>query len=171
MEVTPAGMVMSVRALAPENALIPMDVSWLPSAKVTLVRLLAFLNAYVPMDVTVAGMVIAVSALAASNAPHPIDVTSAGIVALPAQSFCPVTTLSVIVNVPPIEHATVVVAACATVPCNPNKIMLMRRSDTIRLYIFSPTMTKIINQDDEKRQIKCVFSYFIIVRFFIETRN
>jgi hypothetical protein len=68
MDVTPAGMVMSVRALAPENALAPMvvtpagrvmqasllappnafcpmDVSWLPAPKVTVVRALPLLNA------------------------------------------------------------------------------------------------------------------------------
>jgi hypothetical protein len=41
MDVTPAGMVMPVRALAPENVFAPMDVSWLPDSKVTVVRLLA----------------------------------------------------------------------------------------------------------------------------------
>jgi len=41
MDVTPAGMVMAVRALAPENASTPMDVSLLPVAKVTVARLFA----------------------------------------------------------------------------------------------------------------------------------
>jgi hypothetical protein len=41
MDVTPAGMVIPVRALAPENALTPMDVRLLPTAKVTDARLLA----------------------------------------------------------------------------------------------------------------------------------
>jgi hypothetical protein len=50
MDVTPAGMVIAVSALAP-------------------------LNATSPMDVTPAGMVIAVSALALSNAESPIDVS------------------------------------------------------------------------------------------------
>jgi hypothetical protein len=45
MDVTSAGMAMPVRALAPLNAPAPMEVSWLPSAKVTVERLLAFLNA------------------------------------------------------------------------------------------------------------------------------
>jgi hypothetical protein len=45
MEVTPAGMVMAVRAVAFRNASTPMDVSWLPVAKVTVARLLALLNA------------------------------------------------------------------------------------------------------------------------------
>ena len=39
MDVTPAGMIMAVSALAPENALIPMVVSLLPAAKVTVARL------------------------------------------------------------------------------------------------------------------------------------
>jgi hypothetical protein len=50
MDVTPAGMVIAVRAVAP-------------------------LNATSPMDVTPAGMVIAVRALALSNAESPIDVS------------------------------------------------------------------------------------------------
>jgi hypothetical protein len=41
MDVTPAGMVMAVRALALLNAFVPMDVSWLPAAKVMPVRALA----------------------------------------------------------------------------------------------------------------------------------
>jgi hypothetical protein len=45
IEVTPSGMVIPVRALAPLNAPVPMEVSRLPSAKVTVARLLAFLNA------------------------------------------------------------------------------------------------------------------------------
>ena len=45
MEVTPAGMVMAVRAVAFRNASTPMDVSCLPSAKVTVVRALASNNA------------------------------------------------------------------------------------------------------------------------------
>ena len=39
-EVTPAGMVIDVRALVSANACSPMDVSWLPDAKVTEVRAL-----------------------------------------------------------------------------------------------------------------------------------
>jgi hypothetical protein len=50
MDVTPAGMVMAVRALAPENALSPMDVT--PSGMEMAVRALAFENAYAPMDVS-----------------------------------------------------------------------------------------------------------------------
>jgi hypothetical protein len=106
-------MVMPVSLLAPANAFCPMVVSWLPDAKVTVAR-----------------------ALAAMNAKSPMEVTTAGIVALPAQSLCLVTTLSVIVNVPLIEHATVVVAACATLPRNPNNITLMIRSVSIRWSIF-----------------------------------
>ena len=45
MDVTSAGMVMAVRALASVNASFPMDVSWLPAAKVTVVRLVAPENA------------------------------------------------------------------------------------------------------------------------------
>jgi hypothetical protein len=41
MDVTPAGMMMVVRAFASENEPIPMDVSWLPAAKVTVARLVA----------------------------------------------------------------------------------------------------------------------------------
>ena len=40
MDVTPAGMVIDVRALVSANALSPIDVSWLPDAKVTEVRAL-----------------------------------------------------------------------------------------------------------------------------------
>jgi len=64
MDVTPAGMVMAVSALAIKNAKFPMDVSWLPAAKVTVARLLVSWNAKLPMDVTPAGMVIAVRAVA-----------------------------------------------------------------------------------------------------------
>ena len=84
------------------------------------------------MEVTPAGMVMAVSALASENALAPINVTPAGTVAVPVQLLLRITELFVIVNVPRIEHATVVVAACATVPCNSNTIILMRRSVTIR---------------------------------------
>ena len=41
MDVTPTGMVMVVSALAFSNAEFPMEVSWLPAAKVTVARLLA----------------------------------------------------------------------------------------------------------------------------------
>jgi hypothetical protein len=41
MDVTPAGMVIAVRAVALENAYSPMDVSLLPAAKETVARLLA----------------------------------------------------------------------------------------------------------------------------------
>ena len=63
IDVTPAGMIMAVRALA-ENAIAPMDVSLLPAAKVTVARLRASWNALSPMDVTPAGMVMMVRALA-----------------------------------------------------------------------------------------------------------
>ena len=94
-----------------------------------------------------------------------MEVTSAGIVALPVQSFCCVTTLFVIVNVPPIEHATVVVAACATVPCNPNKIMLMRRSDTIRKYIFFLAQNNYSTTTPMRRGINSVCGCLIILAF------
>jgi hypothetical protein len=87
MDVTPAGMVIPVRALAPENALTPIDVRLLPTAKVTDARLLVLLKALSPMEVTPAGMVIPVRALAPENAISPIDVTSAGMAALPVQSL------------------------------------------------------------------------------------
>jgi hypothetical protein len=45
IEVIPAGMVIPVRAVAPLNALVPMEVSWLPAAKVTVARLVARKNA------------------------------------------------------------------------------------------------------------------------------
>jgi hypothetical protein len=45
-----------------------MDASWLPAAKVTVVRLLVPKNARDPMDVTPAGMVIAARDLASLNA-------------------------------------------------------------------------------------------------------
>ena len=132
MDVTPVGMVMAVSALAPLNAFTPMDVSLLPVAKVTVARLVAPENVSAPMDVTPAGMVMAVSALAPENAALPMDVTPVGTVAMPVQPICALTALFVIVNVPPPEHATVVVAACATVPFNPNNIMLIRMSVNIR---------------------------------------
>ena len=109
-----------------------MDVSLLPVAKVMVVRARAPMNVPSCMDVTPAGMVIAVRALAPENAFAPMDVTPAGTVAMPVQPFCPLTALFVIVNVPPTEHATVVVAACTCVPCNPNNIILIRRSVSIR---------------------------------------
>jgi hypothetical protein len=43
--VTPAGMVMPVSLLAPANAFCPMVVSWLPDAKATVVTALAPPNA------------------------------------------------------------------------------------------------------------------------------
>ena len=43
MLVTLAGMVIEVREDAPRNALIPMLVSWLPSAKVIEVSLVALM--------------------------------------------------------------------------------------------------------------------------------
>ena len=64
MEVTPAGMIIAVRAVAPLNAASLIDVSWLPAAKVTVSRLLAPLNVFASIDVTPAGMVIAVRELA-----------------------------------------------------------------------------------------------------------
>jgi hypothetical protein len=45
MDVTPAGMVIAVRDKAKWNAYIPMDVSWLLAAKVTVARLLVLKNA------------------------------------------------------------------------------------------------------------------------------
>jgi hypothetical protein len=45
MEVTSAGMMMALRTLASANAFAPMVVSLLPTEKVTVVRLVAFLNA------------------------------------------------------------------------------------------------------------------------------
>jgi len=77
-------------------------------------------------------MVIAVRSLAFKNASSPMDVTPTGMVAVPAQNMPSVTTVSVIVNVPLIEHASVVVAACASVPFNPNNIILMRSTVSIR---------------------------------------
>jgi hypothetical protein len=125
-------MVMALRALAPVNAPAPMDVSLLPAAKVTVARLRALENAESPMDVTPTGMMMAVSALAYANAESPMDVTPAGTLAMPLHELWRLTELFVIVKVPRIEHATVVVAACATVPCNPNNITLIRSSVTIR---------------------------------------
>ena len=68
------------------------------------------------MSVTPAGMVIAVRALAPENAFAPMDVTPAGTVAMPVQPFCPLTALFVIVNVPPPEHAGVLVAVAMVRP-------------------------------------------------------
>ena len=84
------------------------------------------------MDVTPAGMVIAVSERAYANAPGPMDVTPAGTITVPLHALWRRTELSVIVIVPLVEHATIFVAACATVPCNSNTIILMRRSVSIR---------------------------------------
>jgi hypothetical protein len=84
------------------------------------------------MDVTPAGMVMAVRANAFKNALAPMDVTSAGTVAMPVQPLWPLTALFVILNVPPIEHATVVVAACATVPRTANTIIQIKSSVNIR---------------------------------------
>ncbi len=102
MFVTPAGIVIEVRALAP-NALFPMyvtlagmlmeesavafsktkspiAVSKLPGLKVTVASEVAPENAPSPMKVTLAGILIDGSALAQLNAYSPIDVTPAGIV-------------------------------------------------------------------------------------------
>jgi len=57
-------MVMAVRADALRNADSPMDVSWLPAAKVMVSRLLAPLNVFAAIDLTPAGMVIVVRDLA-----------------------------------------------------------------------------------------------------------
>ena len=87
-----------------------MDVSWLPAAKVTLMRPLALSKALSPMDVTHGEMG-----------------------AMPVQRLLSVTTLSVIVNVPLIEHGMLsTIAACATVPFNPNNIILIKSRFNIR---------------------------------------
>ena len=74
-------------------------------------------NAVIPIDVTLAGTVMEVSAVAPANALFPIDVTLAGITATPAHEFPPDTTPEVIVNVPLMLQFSVDVApiACAGV--------------------------------------------------------
>ena len=78
MVVTPAGIVIEVSALAPSNALFPMEFSWLPGEKVTVASLLASLNVPSPMVVTPAGMVMAVNEVALWNAEFPMLVTLEG---------------------------------------------------------------------------------------------
>ena len=76
-------MVIVVSALAPSNALLPIEVRELPAAKDTVWR-----------------------ALASANARLPIDVTLFGITASPAQPVFPVTTFSVTVKVPLVLQST-----------------------------------------------------------------
>ena len=80
MVVTLVGIVMSVNAIAPLNTLLPMVVSLLPDANMTVFKDLASEKVPYSIDVTPAGMVIAVNALAPLNAESPMDVTPAGMV-------------------------------------------------------------------------------------------
>ena len=73
-------MVIAVSALAPSNALLPIEVRELPAAKDTVWRALALWNARLP-----------------------IDVTLFGITASPAQPVFPVITLSVTANLPVVQ--------------------------------------------------------------------
>ena len=122
------GMVIEVSEVL-LNAALPIDFSTLSASKVTEVSALAswnavspivmtpsgmvievsevFLNAPLPIEVTLFGMVIEVRALTYQNALSPIEVTPFGITADPTQSVLPVSTLSVIVKVPPALQFTV----------------------------------------------------------------
>jgi hypothetical protein len=70
---------MLVRALQPENASSPMEVTL--EGILMLVSAEQDSNAYSPMEVTLEGMLTLVSALQFKNAPSPIEVTPRGIVA------------------------------------------------------------------------------------------
>jgi hypothetical protein len=91
-------MVIVVSALAPSNALLPIEVRELPAAKDTVWR-----------------------ALASANARLPIDVTLFGITASPAQLELLATTLSVIVNEPPVLQFTVAAHAGGATRVAPSK--------------------------------------------------
>ena len=85
-------MVIEVRALAPSNALLPIEARALPAAKDTAWRALALWNARLA-----------------------IDVTLFGITASPAQLVLPVTTLSVIVKEPPALQSTELISEARTI--------------------------------------------------------
>jgi hypothetical protein len=87
---TPAGIAMLATPDALKNARSPMLIRLLGAVKETPVTLAAFSNALVPIPVTVFGIVTA-----------------------PTQAVWPVTTLSVIVNVPLVLQPTELVAALA----------------------------------------------------------
>ena len=134
----PDAKVTVLRAVVRLNAISPIEVMLL--GMVIEVRALALLNAYSPIEVTLFGMVIEVRALAPSNALFPIearalpaakdtvwralalwnarlaiDVTLFGITASPAQFVLAVTTLSVIVKVPPELQLTATLASALTI--------------------------------------------------------
>ena len=94
-------MIIEVRALALLNALLPIEVRALPDAKVTVLRAVVPENAESPIEVTLFGIVIEVREFALFNAYLPIEVTPFGTDAPPRHPVFPVTTLSVIVKVPP----------------------------------------------------------------------
>ena len=113
MEVTLLGMAIEDSEVAPLNAWFPMETRVLPAVKVTVSSTLAFWNAAKPIEATLLGMIIefrtdtSPAIVSGTNAASPIDVTVLGIVAVPAQFVLPVTTLSVIVNEPPVLQFTV----------------------------------------------------------------
>jgi hypothetical protein len=66
--VTLAGIVIEASEVDPSKALIPIEASRLPSAKVTVVSEDVLLNALCPIDVTLAGIVTEASDPAELNA-------------------------------------------------------------------------------------------------------
>ena len=73
-------MVIEVRALALLNALVPIEARALPAAKVTVLRAVVPENADLPIEVTLFGIVIEVREFALLNARSAIDVTLFGMV-------------------------------------------------------------------------------------------
>ena len=73
-------MIIEVRALALLNALLPIEVRALPDAKVTVLRAVVPENADLPIEVTLFGMVIEAREFALLNARSAIEVTLFGMV-------------------------------------------------------------------------------------------
>jgi hypothetical protein len=98
-----------------------METRVLPAVKVTVSSTLALWNAAKPIEATLLGMIIefrtdtSPTVVSGANAASPIDVTVLGIVAVPAQFVLPVTTLSVIVKVPPELQLTATLASALTI--------------------------------------------------------
>ena len=104
-----------------------METRVLPAVKVTVSSTLALWNAAKPIEATLLGMIIefrtdtSPTIVSGANAASPIDVTVLGIVAVPAQFVLPVTTLSVIVKVPPELQFTVAAHAGGATRVAPSK--------------------------------------------------
>jgi hypothetical protein len=76
--VTLAGIVIEASEVDPSKALFPIELSWLPSVKVTVVSEDVIMNALSPIEVTLAGIVTEASDEARLKESFPIDVTPVG---------------------------------------------------------------------------------------------